>query len=64
MSRIDGLYVNEAKAKLEELKTVYNDDIYQILTSDQQPHYFNALKKKINEHHCKVMLDFLESETS
>ena len=34
--------------KTKEVKNVYNDETYQILTSDQQQNYFNALKKNLH----------------
>jgi hypothetical protein len=34
--------------KTKEVKNIYNDETYQILTSDQQQNYFNALKKNIH----------------
>lgn len=34
--------------KTKEVKNMYNDETYQILTSDQQQNYFNALKKNIH----------------
>lgn len=34
--------------KTKEVKNIYNDDTYQILTSDQQQNYFNALKKNLH----------------
>ena len=34
--------------KTKEVKNIYNDETYQILTSDQQQNYFNALKKNLH----------------
>ena len=34
--------------KTKEVKNMYNDETYQILTSDQQQNYFNALKKNLH----------------
>lgn len=34
--------------KTKEVNDIYNDEIYQVLTSDQQQNYFNALKKNIH----------------
>lgn len=34
--------------KTKEVKNVYNEETYQILTSDQQQNYFNALKKNLH----------------
>lgn len=34
--------------KTKEINDIYNDETYQVLTSDQQQNYFNALKKNIH----------------
>lgn len=34
--------------KTKEVKNIYNDETYQVLTSDQQQNYFNALKKNLH----------------
>lgn len=34
--------------KTKEVKNIYNEETYQILTSDQQQNYFNALKKNLH----------------
>lgn len=34
--------------KTKEVKNIYNDETYTILTSDQQQNYFNALKKNLH----------------
>lgn len=34
--------------KTKEVKDIYNEETYQILTSDQQQNYFNALKKNLH----------------
>ncbi|WP_290776269.1 AAA family ATPase [Anaerofustis sp.] len=34
--------------KTKEINDIYNDETYQMLTSDQQQNYFNALKKNIH----------------
>lgn len=34
--------------KTKEVKNMYNDETYQIITSDQQQNYFNALKKNLH----------------
>ena len=34
--------------KTKEVKNMYDDETYQILTSDQQQNYFNALKKNLH----------------
>jgi DNA polymerase III delta prime subunit len=34
--------------KLKDVKDVYSEETYQILTSDQQQNYFNALKKNLH----------------
>ena len=34
--------------KTKEVNDIYNDETYQVLTSDQQQNYFNALKKNIH----------------
>lgn len=34
--------------KTKEVKNIYDDETYQILTSDQQQNYFNALKKNLH----------------
>ena len=34
--------------KTKEVKNMYNEETYQILTSDQQQNYFNALKKNLH----------------
>lgn len=34
--------------KNKEVKNIYNEETYQILTSDQQQNYFNALKKNLH----------------
>jgi DNA polymerase III delta prime subunit len=34
--------------KVKEIKNIYNEETYQILTSDQQQNYFNALKKNLH----------------
>ena len=34
--------------KTKEVKIIYNEETYQILTSDQQQNYFNALKKNLH----------------
>ena len=34
--------------KTKEIKNIYNDETYQVLTSDQQQNYFNALKKNLH----------------
>lgn len=34
--------------KTKEIKNIYNDEMYQVLTSDQQQNYFNALKKNLH----------------
>lgn len=39
-------YIGHVKTK--EVKNIYNDETYQILTSDQQQNYFNALKKNLH----------------
>lgn len=39
-------WVGHVKSK--EVKNIYNDETYQILTSDQQQNYFNALKKNLH----------------
>lgn len=39
-------YVGHVKTK--EVKDIYSDDTYQVLTSDQQQVYFNALKKNLH----------------
>ena len=39
-------WVGHVKSK--EVKDIYSDDTYQVLTSDQQQNYFNALKKNLH----------------
>lgn len=39
-------YIGHCKTK--EVKNIYNEETYQILTSDQQQNYFNALKKNLH----------------
>lgn len=34
--------------KTKEVTNIYNDETYQVLTSDQQQNYFNALKKNLH----------------
>lgn len=34
--------------KTKEVKNIYNEETYQVLTSDQQQNYFNALKKNLH----------------
>lgn len=34
--------------KTKEVKNIYDDETYQVLTSDQQQNYFNALKKNLH----------------
>ncbi len=52
------------EAAINHCNCGFDFEQYNILTSDQPPYYFNTLKKKINEHCCKVILDSLGSETS